>query len=116
MDGKILKALRQERNATQQDVAAFLNLSYQAYAGYENGRRKPDPEILCKLADFFQCSVDYLLGREKTNQFIPSLIDTPTKTLNETELLEAFRSLDEDEQQAIIQTAKIMQKAKEKQK
>lgn len=58
-----LKILRKNKKCNQQDVANYLGISYQAYAHYENGRRQPDPETLSKIADYFDVTVDYLLGR-----------------------------------------------------
>lgn len=60
---KVLRSLRKEQNKTQQDVATYLGITYQAYAHYESGRREPDPVTLNKLADYFEVSVDFLLGR-----------------------------------------------------
>ena len=60
-----LKELRTEKNVPQSAVAEFLGITQPAYANYERGTRKPDPEILSKLADYFGVSVDYLLGREE---------------------------------------------------
>lgn len=60
-----LKELR--GNRTQAYVAIQLNLPRETYRSYETGSRQPNPEMLMKMADYFDCSVDYLLGRkEKT--------------------------------------------------
>lgn len=64
---EILKELRKQSGFTQKDVAELLNVTYQCYQGYELGYRQPTPEMLCKLADVFEVSVDYLLGREQKN-------------------------------------------------
>lgn len=61
--GKRLRELRKEKNLTQKDVANFLKISDRTIGYYESGQRKPDPETLQKIADFFNVSVDYLLGR-----------------------------------------------------
>jgi len=58
-----LRELRTEKKLTQADVAKFLKISHQAYNFYETGRREPDNETLQKIADFFDVSTDYLLGR-----------------------------------------------------
>ncbi|WP_028987646.1 helix-turn-helix domain-containing protein [Thermicanus aegyptius] len=60
---KRLKALRTKKKLTHQDMADFLGISRQAYGLYENGKREPDFHTLQKLADFFNVSTDYLLGR-----------------------------------------------------
>jgi len=58
-----LRKLRADKDLTQQDMADFLGITRPAYTAYESGRRQPDNESLSKLADFFNVSVDYLLGR-----------------------------------------------------
>ncbi|MDI3257972.1 MAG: helix-turn-helix transcriptional regulator [Kyrpidia sp.] len=58
-----LKALRKSKRLTQQQLADQLQLNRATYAKYETGSHQPDYEILLRLADFFQVSVDYLLGR-----------------------------------------------------
>ena len=65
MIGQKLRELREEKGLLQKDIANFLNISTSAYGYYEQGKRNPDIEILGKLADFFNVSTDYLLG--KTN-------------------------------------------------
>lgn len=58
-----LKNLRCEKNLLQKDIANYLNISTSAYGYYEQGKRKPDTETIKNLADFFNVSTDYLLGR-----------------------------------------------------
>ena len=67
---EILKQLRKQNGFTQKEVAKKLDVSYQCYQRYETGERQPTPEMLCKLADVFEVSVDYLLGREKENALV----------------------------------------------
>lgn len=59
-----LKELRTERGWRQKDVAEKLGISVQVYGNYENWINRPDPEMLCKMADLFGVTVDYILGRE----------------------------------------------------
>lgn len=61
---EILKQLRKLNGMTQLEVAKKLGITVSAYGNYELGQRQPTPEMLCKLADIFEVSVDYLLGRE----------------------------------------------------
>lgn len=58
-----LKTLRQNKSLTQQQVADCFGITKSTYSGYETGRRIPDSDTLINLANFFNCSVDYLLGR-----------------------------------------------------
>ncbi len=55
--------LRNQQGFTQQRVADAIGISRGAYANYEVGTREPDAETLSKLADLYQVSTDYLLGR-----------------------------------------------------
>ena len=59
-----LKQLRIEKNIKQQDLAKALNVTKQSVSNWENGKRLPNIEILILLADFYNCSLDYLVGRE----------------------------------------------------
>lgn len=58
-----LRSLRVLNNVKQQDLAAELNLSRSTIAGYETGKRIPDVPTLMLLAEFFDVTTDYLLGR-----------------------------------------------------
>lgn len=59
-----LRELRKERQITQQELAKILNLSIQTISGYETGYAQPTIDTLVAMANYFQCSVDELLGRE----------------------------------------------------
>lgn len=62
MIGNRLKQLREERGLNMRQTAQKLEIPYTTYVGYEKNEREPNSEILLKLADFFNCSTDYLLG------------------------------------------------------
>ncbi|WP_427338002.1 helix-turn-helix domain-containing protein [Caloranaerobacter sp. DY30410] len=58
-----LKLLREEKNLRQADLAKILNISRQSVSNYENGVRFPNDELLLRrIAEFFDVSIDYLLG------------------------------------------------------
>lgn len=61
----ILKSLRKEKKLTQAKIAQILGISRVAYTKYENGDNTPTTENILKLADFYNVSTDYLLGRYK---------------------------------------------------
>ena len=63
-----LLELRKEKGITQLDVAKALDISRQAYANYEVGKREPDLTMLLKLAGFFGVSVDDLLGKTEQKE------------------------------------------------
>ena len=58
------KELRKLNKLTQRQVAERLKIYQPSYIRYEKGKSEPTLENLVKLADFFDCSVDYLLGVE----------------------------------------------------
>ena len=60
-----LKTLRKEKNMRQADVAKLLGIGVRTYQYYEGDEHRPDYEMLIKLADFFEVSTDYLLGRSE---------------------------------------------------
>lgn len=66
-----LKTLRKERKIKQHDMAVQLGLSDGGYRCYEQGRGFPDVPKLCLLADYFDVSLDYLMGRSETRERQP---------------------------------------------
>ena len=54
---KNLRAIRQERHMTQQQVANHLGITRQALSNYENGTREPEYDLLCRLAELLRCPV-----------------------------------------------------------
>ncbi len=62
-----LRQLREQHRLSQKDLAAFLGVTRQAIASYELGKREPGFNTLIKLADYFNVSADYLLGRVNCN-------------------------------------------------
>ena len=58
-----LHALRTEKSATQREMAELLQIKTRSYQNYEGGDRRPDYEGLVALADYFEVTTDYLLGR-----------------------------------------------------
>lgn len=64
--GERLAALRKEKALSQAEMARRLSMGQSTIAMYERNKRRPDPETLQRLADFFDVSVDFLLGRVDT--------------------------------------------------
>ena len=58
-----LKQCRKEKGLTQQQVAIYCDITEKAYQNYELMTREPKLEILVKIADFYEVSLDYLVGR-----------------------------------------------------
>ncbi|MBE6654092.1 MAG: helix-turn-helix transcriptional regulator [Ruminococcaceae bacterium] len=58
-----LSELRKKRGISQLKLAMDLNMNQNSISRYENGEREADYATLIKLADYFDVSIDYLLGR-----------------------------------------------------
>ena len=61
-----IKKLRVKNGFSQREVAKYLDVSSSIISGYETGERTPSVEMLLSLSNLYQCSTDYLLGREDT--------------------------------------------------
>jgi len=61
--GEKIKALREARKISREELAKKLDISYWALSKYETNEREPDYKTLVLIADFFKVSTDYLLGR-----------------------------------------------------
>ena len=60
--------MREDHDLKQQDLAKILNINQRTYSHYENGTRKIPLDLLIALADYYNCSIDYLLGRTKKKE------------------------------------------------
>lgn len=58
-----IKDLREDNDKTQIEIAYYLNMKQPQYCRYENGLRDIPSDILIKLADYYNVSTDYILGR-----------------------------------------------------
>lgn len=97
---KHLKELRIQKDLSQQKLADILHISQQSIYKYENDITSPDLHTVIKMAEFFDCSVDYLIGYSD----IPHKVELVTDTmLNEEELtlIEYYRKLTLKQKQAI---------------
>ena len=70
-----LRDLRAREDLTQQELADNTHIARSTLAMYEYGKRRPDFEILDKLADYFDVSFDYILGRSDNNTGYPGHTD-----------------------------------------
>ena len=65
---RILQDLREDRDITRKDLATALNISVSTLGMYEQGRREPNIDMLIKMADYFDVSIDFLVGRSFKNE------------------------------------------------
>ena len=77
MFGKRLRMVRLYNKYTQQNMAELLHMTLGAYQKYEQGNSKAPLETLVLLADIFNISVDYLLGRDEYLKSIGIEINIP---------------------------------------
>lgn len=66
-----IRNLREDNDYKQDEIAKLLNCTQACYSNYENGRREVPSEVLGMLADFYDVSVDYLMGRTNEKQPYP---------------------------------------------
>lgn len=94
MNNLRLLELRKQKGLTQADMAKLLKITPQAYSLYETNKNNISNETLCTLADFFEVTTDYLLGRGEEK---PSFLSE-----EERELIELYRSVDDRARDSII--------------
>ena len=66
-----IRDLREDHDLLQKDLAAYLKCSQVCYSNYETGRRAVPTEVLIRLSEFYQTSVDYLLGLTEEKKAYP---------------------------------------------
>jgi transcriptional regulator with XRE-family HTH domain len=66
---KRLKTARENRGYKQNYIARKIGIKSNTLSGYESGARRPDADILTKLADIYEVSADYLLGRTYNEKY-----------------------------------------------
>ena len=78
---EILKSLRQSKNLTQAEMAVQLGVSLSSYQKYERDKNSvvPSLDVLMRLADYFNVTIDYLLGRDTGE---PSALDALAAEFN----------------------------------
>ena len=65
---KKIKDLRIDHDLYQKRIANYLKITRQQYGLYESGKRDIPVDLLIKLADFYNVSIDYMLGRTKNKE------------------------------------------------
>ena len=76
MFAKRFTSLRENKNLFQKDIAEIFSVEQATVSNWENGKRIPDSEMLVKIANYFDVSVDYLLGNEtKPNEKEQELLE-----------------------------------------
>ena len=95
-----LKEIRLKRGLTQKEVADVIGCSAGAYSKYEVGDREPSLDVLDKLADYYDVSVDYLIGRAVTS--------SSALSNKEMQLIEKYRSSDRFVRESTLEIMELL--------
>lgn len=101
---KKLKDLRKDRHVSQRELAEYLHLTPNSICEWENLRSEPSIDLLIKLSNYFQCSLDYLLGREDDfgNIVVQGTEEPFFTTPQEQEFIIKLRSLSSSTREMIL--------------
>lgn len=75
-----LKELRKQHNLSQEQLCKILKLAQTTYSSYEIGKNEPNIETLCKIADYYNVTLDYLVGH-KTEIIDTSFYNSTAKNI-----------------------------------
>lgn len=107
-----LRRFRKEFNLTQRAVAEAVGMNETAYQRYERGTREPAFKQLLAIAEAFNVSIDYLVGRVDTPPATQAEKPLDTQTDNfdsvERELVTIFRRLETNERNTLVQFAEFL--------
>lgn len=95
-----LKRLREEAAVSQKALAEAIGVSQQSVNKYENHNIEPDIETLIRIADYFDTSVDYLIGHSDIRRKIVE-VHTFELTADESYVIEGYRTLKEKEKSCV---------------
>lgn len=105
-----IKELRIANEYTQLELAEKVGCNQTAIGKYERGDLEPNIETLSKLSHIFNCSIDYLVGNSDDfgNIVVSSQSTDQNLSLNEKEMLDAFKHLSLFEQDSILVQVKAL--------
>ena len=84
--GDRLRFLREEKDISQEELGNIINAAKSTISQYELNKRNPDPDTLIKIADFFNASVDWLLGRTTQRELLTESRQNTNITISEINL------------------------------
>lgn len=96
-----LKSLREKASVSQKILADAIGVSQQSINKYENHNTEPDIEVLIRIADYFDVSIDYLVGRSDSFHTIYAGTINTSLTAEEMKVLTAYRHLSPAQQHCI---------------
>ena len=109
-----IKELRTTRGISQAELGKEVRLTQQAIAKWEKGIAEPDSETIAKLADFFQVTTDYLLGKSNLPNYTPLNISESLQGAKAGFHRSEFEELTQDEVDALAKIAETLKSARKK--
>lgn len=103
--GERLRYLIEGQALTQRQVANDLHIAPSTLSGYIIGEREPDYGTLIGIAEYFEVTVDYLLGATNTKKNTEDILD-----VREDDLVRIYRSLQPEKQDLLIEQAHLYHK------
>lgn len=104
-----LRKLRIEKNLSQQQLADVIGVSQQSINKYENHNVEPSVETLSLLADYFETSIDFIIGRTEINRQIQE-VDKYDLNITEQHIIDNFRNLSKEDKEYISSLLKRLNK------
>ena len=95
-----LKELRKEKGISQKQLADVVCVSQQSINKYENHNIEPDINTLVRIADYFDTSVDYLIGHSEIRRRIEP-VNSYDLNEEESKLIEGYRKLSQSQKKCI---------------
>lgn len=106
--GSILIKLRTEKGVYQKELALYLNVSVGTVSNYEKDKHFPDQRSLCKIADFFGVTTDYLLERNNF-RYNPDFLNSQfTDTYTLSDFVNTTLELTPQSKSALIDYAELL--------
>lgn len=103
MLGKKIATLRKEMKLSQYEMAERLGISRGKLANYEQGSRQPDYETLQQIADFFDVTTDYLLGREIVSKNESAKIESNLNDEQTNLMFDGWLEMSEEQRQEALE-------------
>lgn len=96
-----LKRLREESGVSQKALAEAIGVSQQSINKYENHNIEPDIGTMVRIADFFDTSVDYLVGHTDIRRKIES-VESYQLNRQESKVIDRFRTLSRKQRDCVV--------------
>lgn len=106
--GKVISELRSEKGIYQKELADYLKVSIGTISNYEQGIHSPDFETLCKLADYYDVSIDYMMGRTEIRACAKDLERPLTDNYTVADLLNTTLQLDSENAHSLVEYVNLL--------